>query len=54
MLPTKVGRSILLLVASAQFSLVAQVTTATFYGIVTDPSGAVVANAEAVLTNEGT
>ena len=34
--------------------LLAQVTTATFYGIVTDPTGAVVAGAEATLTNEGT
>jgi outer membrane receptor protein involved in Fe transport len=32
----------------------AQVTTATFYGIVVDPSGAVVSGAEANLTNEGT
>ena len=31
-----------------------QVTTATFYGIVTDPTGAVIAGAEATLTNEGT
>ncbi|MBM3736679.1 MAG: TonB-dependent receptor [Acidobacteria bacterium] len=35
-------------------SLRAQVTTATFYGIVTDPTGAVVAGAAATLTNEGT
>jgi hypothetical protein len=35
-------------------ALRAQVTTATFYGIVADPSGAVVAGAEATLTNEGT
>ena len=35
-------------------SLPAQVTTATFYGIVVDPSGAAVANAEAALVNEGT
>ncbi len=41
----------LLLAAPA---LHAQVTTATFYGIVTDPTGAVVAGAEATLTNEGT
>jgi len=34
--------------------LSAQVTTATFYGIVTDPTGAVIAEAEATLTNEGT
>src|SRR2546426_735075 len=32
----------------------AQVTTATFYGIVVDPSGAAVAGAEATLLNEGT
>ncbi len=38
----------------AVFQLPAQVTTATFYGIVTDPSGAVIAAAEATLTNEGT
>ncbi|MBM3725310.1 MAG: TonB-dependent receptor [Acidobacteria bacterium] len=35
-------------------ALHAQVTTATFYGIVTDPTGAVIAGAEATLTNEGT
>ena len=35
-------------------ALRAQVTTATFYGIVTDPSGAVIAGAEVALTNEGT
>ncbi|MBM3793455.1 MAG: TonB-dependent receptor [Acidobacteria bacterium] len=34
--------------------LEAQVTTATLYGIVTDPTGAVIAGAEATLTNEGT
>ena len=32
----------------------AQVTTATFYGIVVDPSGSVVVGAEASLVNEGT
>lgn len=32
----------------------AQVTTATLYGIVTDPTGAVISGAEATLTNEAT
>ncbi|MGH9660859.1 MAG: carboxypeptidase-like regulatory domain-containing protein, partial [Bryobacteraceae bacterium] len=32
----------------------AQVTTATFYGIVTDPTGAVVPGANVTLTHEGT
>lgn len=39
------------LVAAGAFG---QVTTATFYGTVSDPSGAVVANAETSLTHEGT
>jgi len=43
-----------LVVFTSLQTLTAQVTTATFYGIVTDPSGAVVAGAEATLTNEGT
>jgi hypothetical protein len=42
--------SVLLLSAAAQ----AQVTTATFYGIVTDPTAAVVPGATVTLTNEGT
>ena len=41
---------VLLLSAAAQ----AQVTTATFYGIVTDPTGAVIPGATATLTNAGT
>ncbi|MGH9629365.1 MAG: carboxypeptidase-like regulatory domain-containing protein, partial [Bryobacteraceae bacterium] len=35
-------------------SSIAQVTTATFYGAVNDPSGAVVAGADVTLTHEGT
>jgi hypothetical protein len=35
-------------------ALVAQVTTATFYGIVTDPTGAAVPSANITLTNTGT
>ena len=41
---------VLLLSAAAQ----AQVTTATFYGIVTDPTGAVIPGATVTLTNAGT
>src|SRR5919109_856937 len=44
----------LLLVSCFPMHLRAQVTTATFYGIVTDPTGAAVASATATLTNEGT
>ena len=40
----------LLLVGAA----VSQVTTATFYGIVTDPTGAVIPGATVTLTNAGT
>ncbi len=40
--------------AALVFPAAAQVTTATFYGTVTDPSGAVVAEAVVTLTNEGT
>jgi type 1 fimbria pilin len=43
-----------LLVVLAAASARAQVTTATFYGIVTDPTGAVVAGAEVTLAHEGT
>ncbi|MBI3280173.1 MAG: carboxypeptidase regulatory-like domain-containing protein, partial [Acidobacteria bacterium] len=34
--------------------LIAQVTTATFYGIVNDPSGSIIPAAQVTLTNEGT
>lgn len=44
----------LLLIAVCGQPVSAQVTTATFYGIVTDPSGAVVAGARITLTHEGT
>jgi len=44
----------LLMILLAAASATAQVTTATFYGAVSDSSGAVVANAEATLTHEGT
>lgn len=48
----KIAATILLCAMPA--ALLSQVTTATFYGIVTDPSGAVIAGAEVALTNEGT
>src|SRR5882672_9700298 len=40
-----------LLCSSAAYS---QVTTATFYGIVTDPSGAAIVGAPVTLSNQGT
>jgi len=48
----KISIAIAMLLAAA--GLRAQVTTATFYGIVTDPTGAAIAGAEATLTHEGT
>lgn len=42
------------LAAALFFPAQAQVTTAAFYGTVTDPSGAVVAGAKVSLTNQGT
>ena len=49
------GREIgLFLLCASAGSALAQVTTATFYGIVTDPTGAVVPGAAVTLTHEGT
>ena len=45
-------QSLLMLIATP--AMMAQLTTATFYGIVTDPSGAVVPGVTATMTNEGT
>ena len=42
--------AVCLLISTGQ----AQVTTATFYGIVTDPTGAAIPNARVTLTHEGT
>src|SRR6266542_4262206 len=42
------------LVALAGATAQAQVTTATLYGIVTDPSGAVIPGAAVTVTHEGT
>jgi outer membrane receptor protein involved in Fe transport len=44
----------LLLFGVLSFPAVAQVTTAAFYGTVTDPTGAVIAGARVTLTNQGT
>src|SRR5262249_33439587 len=44
----------LILLLAVTGSVPAQVTTATFYGIVTDPTGAVVPGASVTLTHEGT
>lgn len=51
---TKLIRKAILLAVLCGVEAVAQVTTATFYGTVTDPSGAVVSGAEVTLTNEAT
>lgn len=48
-----VGRLISAVILSL-VPLAAQVTTATFYGIVTDPSSAAIAGAKATMTHEGT
>src|SRR5262249_10441406 len=51
--PRPYGRGVILARMLA-VSAVAQVTTATFYGIVTDSTGAVAPGATVTLTNEGT
>ena len=45
---------VLFVLAPCTLSGWAQVTTATLYGIVTDPTGAVIPNARITLTHEGT
>jgi hypothetical protein len=49
-----VGIVCLIVWAAAAWQAQAQVTTATFYGLVTDPSGAVIPNASVSLKNEQT
>src|SRR4051794_25244035 len=56
-LPTEFVRSLASVAALAALSTIsidAQLTTATFYGAVTDPSGAAIAGATVVMINEGT
>src|SRR5260370_29845084 len=51
---SKILAAIVVLLAALDARLAAQVTTATFYGIVTDASGATVPGASATLTEQNT